>query len=276
MQNMSYQVFEALSLLKPFDIDIEKIRIGRERDGGYILADVPSNCDVMSFGICGDVAFEKQMAEMGHKTIYMYDHTIPGLPEDNRAFVFNKIGICPEGSISSDLLPITTLIEMIPNPTERMILKVDVEGCEWDVFATMPTETLAKFDQIVVELHWFRNLIDPDFAQTVIRALKNINSQFTLFHVHANNHCDLHIIGGFAVADVIEVSYIRTSLVERRRSGTIYPTGIDNANYPRASDLPLLFYPFLPSAVSDDRITEVIKRILLEAAALNNPEPGSA
>jgi hypothetical protein len=62
----------------------------------------------------------------------------------------------------------------------NVIVKIDVEGAEWDAFAQMDDETLARIDQLVVEFH----LIHEMRFLGVIRKLKK---HFEVAHLHYNN-----------------------------------------------------------------------------------------
>jgi len=233
---LSSDVFEVLSLLKPYEVNLPKVRIGRPHDGGYVLADLPGRGHVISFGICGDVEFEHQMAERGHSRIYMFDHTIEGLPYYHEKFDFHKIGICANGEPEPDLLTLEEHTAKIRPATADLTLKMDVEGYEWGVFANLQPQTLIHFEQIVLEVHNLGELYQSGFAQQVTVALKNLNANFTLFHVHANNFCPLKIVAGFVIPDVLELSYVRTSLVDPRASRTFFPTELDRGNDPASAD----------------------------------------
>ena len=95
-------------------------------------------------------------------------------------------------------------------------------------------------------------------------SLKRITQQFTLFHVHANNCASICVVHGLPVASVLEISFVRTSLVKRRPSRTVYPSVLNKANHPHFIDHALLFYPFLPTAVEPERVDEVLTRMDLQ------------
>ena len=61
-------VFEALSLLTPFDLPGErKLRIGEPGDGSYVLIDrLDPSQPIMSFGVGPSTSFETGIAERGH------------------------------------------------------------------------------------------------------------------------------------------------------------------------------------------------------------------
>ena len=98
-----------------------------------------------------------------------------------------------------------------------LILKMDIEGAELDIFPAVSRETLRHFRQIVFEVHGLLGLGDPAFRARFVAALSSINSDFTLFHVHANNYGNIGFVDGFAVADVIELSYV-SPISSRKRS----------------------------------------------------------
>ena len=260
MKDVSRAVFDTLRLLKPYDIDREKLRVGNPHDGAYIIVDQPPAIDIFSFGINDDTGFEQDMAARGHR-LFMFDHTISGLPTEHANFNFKKLGICAEGGDHPALRSLDHHIAAAGAVSDRLILKIDVEGWEWEVFAQASAALLSRFDQILIEIHWMSRLEESDFRNTVYKALSNINQQFTLYHVHANNCCDIELVGGFPMANVLELSYVRTSMVNRTPSRTVYPTSINKGNHPHYFDLPLLFYPFLPSIVDDDRLADVVNRI---------------
>ena len=60
-------VFEALSLLTPFDIDKPKVRLGPAADGGYVFVDdISPSQALVSYGIADEYNLERLFAEAGH------------------------------------------------------------------------------------------------------------------------------------------------------------------------------------------------------------------
>src|SRR4051794_5842683 len=126
VSQLSADVFGALSLLTPYDIDVPKVRVGAPRDGGYVMAQLESGSDLLSFGIANDVRFEMEMATKGHRC-FMYDHTIDNLPDHHEKFNFFKKGICGEGQHTNELFSLGETLKSLPC-SERLLLKMDVEG----------------------------------------------------------------------------------------------------------------------------------------------------
>ena len=63
----------------------------------------------------------------------------------------------------------------------RIVMKIDVEGAEWDVFATAPDDVLERIDQLVVEFH----KTDERRFLTVVQRLARY---FHVANLHMNNH----------------------------------------------------------------------------------------
>ncbi len=272
MTSSFLRVFDALSELTPFDVDVGKTLVGNSRDGGYVTADIASSADVVSFGVGGDVSFEHAMAETGRR-VFLHDHTVDGLPSAHENFGFRRVGVCGFGTDAPDLLPLEAHVAAIEGFTGAALLKMDVEGWEWEVFSSASPETLAAFDQIVLEVHWLERLASPIFAHLVTRSLRTINAQFTLFNVHANNCSELHVVSGLTVASVLELSYVRTSLVRRSASSTVYPCALNRGNDFRRRDLPLLFHPFLPLAADEAQVRAAALRVDADWAGAADASP---
>ena len=103
------------------------VRVGAKTgDGGYVMVkDFVDSGIAYSFGISGDVSWDKDMAERGYD-VYMYDHTITSLPEENEKFHFFQEGI---GFEFDPYGPLDTLSSYIArnnhSATKNMILKID-------------------------------------------------------------------------------------------------------------------------------------------------------
>ncbi len=239
-------VFDRLALLTPWDIDLEKFRIGQKGDGGYVVADrLNPRQAVLSYGIADEVSFDFEMAEAGFK-VWQFDHTIPKAPVTHENIRFTKEGVAGEDSADELLFTVESHAERLGINLDGAILKMDVEGAEWSVFEAMSEATLGRFDQIFLELHGLGRLSRAPFARKFRMIMEKINAQFTLFHVHANNARPLVAIDNFVTPGLLEVSFVRTDLVKRRRSRTWYPTELDFPNVAKKPDLNLWLYPFAP------------------------------
>ncbi|MGH6838352.1 MAG: sulfotransferase domain-containing protein [Methylocella sp.] len=258
----SIPVIETLSLLTPFDIDKPKIRIGPNTDGGYTLVDDFSTTQIMiSYGIGAEYRFDIEMAERGHD-VYMFDHTIEAIQAENKKLHFFREGVAGQSNISQKEFNIKDHLCRHQIHGDRLILKMDVEGAEFDALESVPDDTLNRFEQIVLEVHWLNNLDDRVFRDQFRKIFRRLNSIFTLFHVHANNwdgRNGLVIVSGIPVSPLLELSYVRSTSVHRRPSQTLYPTVFDYPNT-KCKEKLLWFYPFLPTTLTQESFAACAER----------------
>lgn len=182
-------------------------RIGSTYDGGYIWADDINKDDyILSFGVETNVDFEKAVSEYGC-FIDMYDYSVDGPPEPVPSSFFHKekIGLESDGNTSLDYC--------LGKTAKDVILKMDIEGSEWEVLA-IDYKGLSQCRQITVEYHWTQNLTDPDFYIKAIAAVENVRKTHTPVLVHANNNVPLVVMGNSPIPLVFEVLYLRTSSYE--------------------------------------------------------------
>lgn len=180
-------------------------RVGKEYDGGYIMFAPFSKTKIAySFGINNDISWEKDMAENGYD-IYMYDHTIRKLPEKNAKFHWLRKGITG-GEEDKFLKHIDSLIRQ--NGHEKMngmVLKMDVEGCEWEVLKNCNWEILLQFDQIVLELH---GILDIKNKEEIIEVLKKIKRTHSVVHLHANNYGRVNFCNELITPNTLEITLV--------------------------------------------------------------------
>ncbi len=231
-----YQYYKTIhDLLRMYKSDATSFkRVGRENDGGYIMATpISENKIAYSLGICDDVSWDTDMANMGYE-IFQYDHTIDSLPEQNKAFHWSRIGLTGEEE-TNELKHLDTILKMNGhNNTTGMVLKMDIEGFEWGVINQSSESTLERFDQIVMEIH---NLISTNDRECILSALKKISKTHALVHIHANNYRPRKIVyGDLITSDVVEVTMLNRKKYNLIESQIIVPTNMDQKNDPNIKD----------------------------------------
>lgn len=202
---------QLLYLIRPMDVDSFQLeRYGNKGDGGYVTLNAfPKDSIVYSFGIGTDCGWDYAMAQKG-MDIFMYDHTISRLPLSHKNFHFFKVGIADKegydnfGKVNS----FENLIrENGHKEHHNIILKIDVEGAEFDSFLATPEATLAQFSQIIFEFHWFQD----NLSQKKLDVLKKLNITHQVVHLHGNNYSTAGNVDGVFIPNVLEVTYVRKS-----------------------------------------------------------------
>jgi hypothetical protein len=225
------EVKELLKLRTPKNTTFK--RLGSPHDGGYVVADDLSSEDyVVSFGVEGNVDFEKDLSGYGCH-IDMYDYSVDKTPIDipNSRFFKEKIGV------SADC---TTLQECLDKTDKDIFLKVDIEGSEWDVFAAATEDELNRCRQITIEAHWLQNLPYDAFYNAVVMALTNLRKTHTPVLLHPNNNQPLMVLGNYPVPTVFEVLYLRNSSYKFEKEKDLF-AGLVTRNDTRFPEIGLQF-----------------------------------
>jgi len=174
-----------------------KKRLGKDYDGGYIIADIPDvkYSLLIAGGIETDISFEEDFVKKYKTKCVAYDGTIQKLPKESVDIVFIKKNI---GAENSD--KVTNLQEII-DANNNIFIKMDIEGGEIPWINSLNDTHLNKFDQIVMEFH-------RPFSATEVSVFDKINKNHVLIHFHANNCCGSRMHGGVKIPNVFECTYL--------------------------------------------------------------------
>ncbi|MGL6196783.1 MAG: FkbM family methyltransferase [Thermoguttaceae bacterium] len=225
------------SLLKVMDVKNHTdhfVRVGRDNDGGYVMFDeFAAGSVAYSFGISNDVSWDKDIANR-NIDIYMYDHTIEKLPEENSRFHFFRNGITGNKSQKSCKTMAEYIIANGHNNQNNLVLKMDVEGAEWDFLNQVESNTLGQFSQMVFEFH---EMARGQYDNLICPALEKINKTHQLVHIHANNFGNIKLMGNRFLPDTFEVTYLRRSDHEFAPCSRSFPTRWDQPCNPLIPDI---------------------------------------
>lgn len=253
MNNITH---EFLDQIKIYDVGLPKVRIGHPNDGGYILLEpLLDGVEVVySFGVEEDVTFDIEFGKRYGSIIRLYDHTIECIPQGEKGGdvphgIFYKQGI---GSrTDGDIDTLQNYVDENNDNGKRMILKMDVEGCEWDSLYCCSDELLCQFEHILMECHGhqfpYPNLSTDHYGQQLpYEVLKKLNKNFYMFHAHPNNWGWNEPIGEYKIPTLLELSLVRKDLVKDVELYTgSYPTDVDGRNNPNRPDVDINFWPFV-------------------------------
>jgi hypothetical protein len=220
----------------------QKIRVGRDFDGGYILIDDFSGADgALSFGIENDASWDLGMAQRG-VPVHQFDHTIESPPAAHPLITFHKLRVAAEDAPGSMRLD-TLLAHFLPS-AQKAVLKIDIEGDEWPVFANASVETLSKFSQIVCEFHGFHLLSEPGFYNYVLTVMTKLKMLFEVVHVHGNNAHPFVSVSNVMLPRLLEMSLANRRHYLFEETDEIFPTALDQPNLPERPDLHLGCFKF--------------------------------
>jgi hypothetical protein len=200
------------------------VRVGSSHDGGYVLANLFSEQQsVISLGIGNNSDFEMAISKYVSK-VFCFDGSIKDLPQQNLKLEFEKKHVKKVVSKSS-----TSLANILQGIEENhLILKIDIEGAEWEVLESTLQSDLMRFDQIVGEFHGFtENRSGQVGLKKKVQILEKLLENFEIINLHPNNWGSYRIIKGTPVPDVIEFTFINKNLLNSKnfsKSSKFYST----------------------------------------------------
>ena len=236
-------ILELYDLVRPQSFPaLKKTRLGNNvSDGGYVMADDFQGIEAaLSLGIGLDISWDLEMASRGID-IYQFDHTVeePAECTGNPRLHFQKLGICGDWNPKPGMKSIREiLVDEMSAHAGDLILKIDIDGYEWEVFDTMPQDVLRRFRQICVEIH--NPIGRPGKAATRSRnlgVLRKLHTVFAPVHLHANNAGQVRKICGLKVPKLLELTYIRRERQPFVDSNDSFPGKLDVPNVPSRPDI---------------------------------------
>lgn len=240
----------------------DKVRVGRDGDGGYVIADGLQYDLLIAGGIAGDISFEEDLLQR-HPNImgYGFDGTVEEMPnktQDRLTLIKKNIGIH-----NNDTL--TDLVEYV-GECKDVFLKLDIEGAEFDWILSSAAD-FNKFKQIVIEMHPFggnsqeEGVLDIGHWQTALRCIRKLNTTHRLVHIHGNNaptigggtfgvpapewYSSKYGIKKIELPRVPELTFVRKSdMIINERCVDPIPSPIDQPNFSNLPETVLTGYPW--------------------------------
>ncbi len=236
--NTPSAILQWYSRLKPRPTQLSKLRVGSPNDGGYVLPDLNfSGATLYSAGIADNCDFEMALAERG-MSVYMIDGSIDRPPLKNLALNFQSKFLWTVSS-GEKFLSVESWFEDKKTASDESadMLKLDIEGSEWQVLAGVTSEQLKPFNVIVVELHWLENLQDSWSMGVMNRALDTLQANFDVIHLHPNNFAGYFVADGIELPRVVEATLIRRGFKVPSLNSSNEKTFLDSPNNPDAPEI---------------------------------------
>jgi hypothetical protein len=231
---------ESISYFKIYNYP-NKIRLGINADGGYVIADIDNYDFYISAGVSTEESFSRDFInkyDMNRNNCAAFDGTINKYPSEyTDKIIFYK------RNISSTNGPGFANLSHFTSNYNNIFLKMDIESSEYDWIKSLSKIQLNKFKQIVIEFHginddsWNIKLSDK------IECFKKLKETHYPIHIHGNNHGP--ITNG--IPDTVEITYLRKDLFESEPEPNKTPLPIPNLDFPNnilISDYDLNFPPF--------------------------------
>jgi hypothetical protein len=210
-------------------------RFGEPNDGGYLLcanllASVQSG---YSYGISGYDQWGCDVSSRLAIPVHQYDCfnlERPACPGGRTEFHGECIGGEP-ATIDGRLFDtLENQVAKNGDGASRLVVKMDVEGAEWDSLLRAPDAVLQRIDQLAIELHGVRE------AKRFIAVVVKLKQFFYVANLHFNNFSCQEGIAPFP-AEVYEVLFVSKRVSVPGGSGPAgAPPGLTAPNNPQWKD----------------------------------------
>jgi hypothetical protein len=234
-----------LDMLQPVALSNCRLeRFGEPHDGGYLMCGnlLDAVESGYSYGISGYDQWGCDMSRRFDIPVHQYDCFDTTQPECRKGQTMFHAECVGDTAKTFKDRPFDTILNQIVrngDRAKRLVLKIDVEGAEWDSFSAAPDEVLQQIDQLAAEFHWMhddeQHLWLP-YHDKYIRVVARLKQFFHVAHLHFNNYS---CVGGLEPfpAWAYEVLFVnkRLGVVDPAAKPTV-PLSIDAPNNPKVAD----------------------------------------
>jgi len=236
--------------LRQSDLDLlqvysypNKIRLGRNQDNGYVVADVtgydfyistgPNDEDQVSTDFMNRYGLDEYHGLTFSRALYNYSP---------------KIGMIRKMLNGYEDAENTNLSYLLSQHS-NMFIEIDMEVDEFGWLSSVTETQLSKFKQMVIEMDGLLTDSGNISYDERINCLRKLNNTHYLIHAHGNNNQPFSDAG---IPQVIELTYLNKNCFTTPpeiNTQALPIAGLDFANNPNFPDLDLNFYPFAPVPV---------------------------
>jgi hypothetical protein len=216
VSNFSVETF------RPYALEGDLVRYGNKSDGGYIVNTkyLKLSNVLYTYGVGGEVSFEIDLLKYNpNYKIHLYDPTISQFPEIHGNVIRHEEGLASSKQDKYDNF--LNHLSINQDTDKKALLKIDIEGGEFDFFKNTDINSLSNVVQMIVEFHIDRAPVD-DF----IECLNKINEKFICIHIHGNNHSNITHINNIEFPVVPEFTFVNRKYIKEK------PSLISKKNYP--------------------------------------------
>jgi hypothetical protein len=160
-------------------------RFGSANDGGYVMcANLLDRIDAAySYGIGGNDDWGCEVSQRYNVPVHQYDCFDTKRPAcDGGTFIFHEecVGGRTEQVESRAFDTVVNQVRRNGHDGRQLLVKIDVEGSEWDSLLATPDEILSAIPQLAMELHGHDD-------RKILAVLHKLKQHFYLVNVHFNN-----------------------------------------------------------------------------------------
>ena len=203
------KLIKLIHLIKPYDLGYDLIRVGPSGDGGYLVPDVLKKI----------------------KTCFS-----PGVLNKNYEYLKKNLGTHEDDET-------TTLNSWMDSKETQddLLLQMDIEGSEYEVVNSLDELNLKKFRVMIIEFHYFEQVLTKMGYKTIESVMKKILKYFDVAHIHPNNCCGSYKVNKTIIPSTLEITFMSKELSLKKERIDKLPNKLDSKNISHKDDIFLLF-----------------------------------
>jgi len=211
------RLYEMLQPVALANCDLE--RFGEPNDGGYLMCGnlLGAVRAGYSYGISGYDGWGCQISRTFDVPVHQYDcfdTTEPSCAMGQTLFHAECVGDTGGTFDGRVFDTIESQLARNGDRTGSVVMKMDIEGAEWDSLLAVPDDILARIDQLAIEFHWLEDdtftwIDDERYLQLVDR----LKTHFEVAHLHFNNYSCVGDLAPFP-AFAYEALFVNKRLAE--------------------------------------------------------------
>jgi len=160
-------------------------RFGSANDGGYLMCEnlIEPVDAAYSYGVGTNDDWGCDVSRRYHIPVHEYDCFDPARPTcEGGTFVFHNECVGDRTGYRKARFFDTLEKQISKNgdSSRHLIIKMDIEGAEWESLLAAPDELLASIPQLAMEMHGYD---DPK----IVEVLRKLKRNFYLVNLHFNN-----------------------------------------------------------------------------------------
>jgi GTPase involved in cell partitioning and DNA repair len=228
-----------------YDTGHSLIRLGSNKDGGYLVPDILGKIKYcFSPGVGPTTSFEKQLKKYNIIS-FLADGSVQDPSNKFIKYDFIKKNLNTFNDNKNITLKKWITNKLKSKKYYKLILQMDIEGSEIKVINHTSRDIIKKFKIMVIEFHYFQSLALEQGCKIYEKVFSKILKDFVICHIHPNNCCGFSKINQYEVPNVMEFTFINKELVKyKKKIKNKLPHKFDFKCTPNKEDikLPIYFY----------------------------------
>jgi hypothetical protein len=228
-QTDTVALVDLMRRLSPRDCGFDLVRVGSERDGGYLVPDDLKGIEYcFSPGVNTSADFESQLADLGIKS-FLADYSVISPPVHRPEFTFDRMFLGPFDKENWFTLS-SWKNKYLKDYRGDLILQMDIEGFEYETILTTPMELLRQFRIVIIEFHGLDRLFDSFVFGRLSSCFDKLLEAFCVVHIHPNNSGETILRGEIEIPEMMEFTFLNRSRVKAMTPAFQFPHPLDRDN----------------------------------------------